>query len=191
MMDSVLSWEVLRLGMMVFFARVIDVSVGTVRTISTVHGRMKTAFILGAVEVSVWIVVVSKLIEKISDQPILVVFYALGFSTGNVVGILLERRIAFGYAGLRIFCRKKGKEMAEALRKAGFAVTTFLGQGKSGPVLEIYTVCKRRQLKDILEISQEIEPDAFFTSEHVGTVRQMVKTLEKQRTSWCDFLKRK
>ncbi len=191
MMESILSWETLQLGIMVFFARVVDVSVGTVRTISTVHGRMKTAFILGAIEVSVWIVVVSALIEKISDKPVLVIFYALGFSTGNVVGILMERRIAFGYAGLRIFCRENGMELAAALRQAGYAVTTFQGQGKSGPVLEIYMVVKRKDLKGILEISQEIEPDAFFTSEHVGTVRQMVKTLEKQRTSWCDFLKRK
>lgn len=191
MMESILSWETLQLGIMVFFARVVDVSVGTVRTISTVHGRMKTAFILGAIEVSVWIVVVSALIEKISDKPVLVIFYALGFSTGNVVGILMERRIAFGYAGLRIFCRENGMELAAALRQAGYAVTTFQGQGKSGPVLEIYMVVKRKDLKGILEISQEIEPDAFFTSEHVGTVRQMVKTLEKQRTSWCDFIKRK
>ena len=191
MMESILSWETLQLGIMVFFARVVDVSVGTVRTISTVHGRMKTAFILGAIEVSVWIVVVSALIEKISDKPVLVIFYALGFSTGNVVGILMERRIAFGYAGLRIFCRENGMELAAALRQAGYAVTTFQGQGKSGPVLEVYMVVKRKDLKGILEISQEIEPDAFFTSEHVGTVRQMVKTLEKQRTSWCDFLKRK
>lgn len=191
MMESILSWETLQLGIMVFFARVVDVSVGTVRTISTVHGRMKTAFILGAIEVSVWIVVVSALIEKISDKPVLVIFYALGFSTGNVVGILMERRIAFGYAGLRIFCRENGMELAAALRQAGYAVTTFQGQGKSGPVLEVYMVVKRKDLKGILEISQEIEPDAFFTSEHVGTVRQMVKTLEKQRTSWCDFIKRK
>lgn len=185
------SWDTIGMGIMVFFARVIDVSVGTVRTISTVHGRIKTAFILGAFEVTIWILVVSTLISEIAGRPILVVFYALGFSTGNVIGILIERKIAFGYAGLRIFCRQKGEELAAAIRDAGFAVTTFSGQGKSGPVLELYAVCRRKSLKEILTISRKIEPEAFFTSEHVGTVRQMVTTLARQPTGWRSIMKRK
>jgi len=83
-------------GILVFLARVADVSMGTMRTISIVRGRTKTAFVLGFVEISLWLVVIAAVLASISSRPILGIFYALGFSTGNVAGILLERRIAFG-----------------------------------------------------------------------------------------------
>jgi uncharacterized protein YebE (UPF0316 family) len=190
-MEQQLIWETLGIGLLIFLARVVDVSLGTIRTISTVHGRGKTAFILGAFEVSIWLLVVSKMISEISNQPIYVLFYALGFSTGNVLGILVERRIAFGYVGLRVFCRQKGDEMADAMRDAGYAVTSFEGKGKSGTVVELYAVCKRKKLNELVAISRKIEPDAFYTSDHVATVRQTLQTVSRQPTGWRAIMKRK
>lgn len=192
MIDLMLDSETLGMGLIVFLARVVDVSVGTIRTISTVNGRMKTAFILGCVEVSVWILIVSKVISEITHKPILVVFYALGFSTGNVLGILVERRIGFGYIGLRIICQKKGREMADAIRSEGYAVTTFEGEGKSGPVIELYLVCKRSNLNPILEISRGIEADAFYITENVGSVRHPVFMLPPHQPSgWRAIIKKR
>ncbi len=190
-MEQNLILETLTIGLLIFLARVVDVSIGTIRTISTVHGRIKTAFVLGAIEVTIWLLVVSTMITEISSRPILVVFYALGFSTGNVLGILVERRIAFGYVGLRVFCREKGPEIADAMREAGYAVTSFEGQGKSGTVIELYAVCKRKYLKDLVAISRRFEPGAFYTSDHVGTVRQTLQTVSRQPTGWRAIMKRK
>ncbi|MBN1878778.1 DUF2179 domain-containing protein [bacterium] len=192
MFESLLDTGTLLMGILVFFARVVDVSVGTIRTISTVNGRMKTAFILGCIEVSVWILIVSKVITEISNKPVLVVFYALGFSTGNVLGILVERRIGFGYIGLRIICLKKGIQMAKEIRDAGYAVTAFEGEGKSGRVIELYMVCKRKNLKPILDISRSIEPDAFFITENVGSVRNSAATMPPhQPTGWRSIVKKR
>jgi hypothetical protein len=100
------------LGIVIFLARVTDVSMGTMRTISIVQGRTRIAFLLGFIEVSMWLVIISTVIHRITQQPVLGVFYALGFSTGNVVGIILEKRLAFGHIILRIISTKSGKEIA-------------------------------------------------------------------------------
>ena len=85
------------LGVLVFSSRVVDVSLGTMRTICIVQGRSKTAFVLGFFEVTLWLLVLSSVMNEILLRPVLMVFYALGFSTGNVVGIRLERKIGFGH----------------------------------------------------------------------------------------------
>lgn len=152
----------LLLGIVVFVARVTDVTMGTMRTISIVQGRTRIAFLLGFLEVSMWLVVISAVIHRIVEKPILGIFYALGFSTGNVVGILLERRIAFGHMVLRIITPRAGKGMVEKVRNAGFGVTTFQGEGLSGPVTMLYVVCRRRDLHRVIQIARSVEPDAFY-----------------------------
>jgi uncharacterized protein YebE (UPF0316 family) len=110
-------------GVLVFLVRIVDVSLGTIRTISTVQGRTRTAFLLGFVEVSMWLGVIAAIVNRVAERPVLGVFYALGFSTGNVVGILIERRLAFGHTVLRVFTSDRGAEFAAALREAGHPAT--------------------------------------------------------------------
>ncbi len=111
--------NVLATGVIIFVARVCDVSIGTLRTIITVQGRTVIAFFLALFEITIWILVASKVINQIHDQPILVVFYAFGFATGNVVGILVERKLALGILILKVITRTAGKEISESLRKKG------------------------------------------------------------------------
>ena len=84
------------LGILVFLARIVDVSVGTLRTISIIQGRSKVAFVLAFIETTVWLLVLSAVLPQVMNSPILGVFYAFGFATGNVVGIMVEKRLGNG-----------------------------------------------------------------------------------------------
>ena len=128
---------ILLTGFIVFFSRICDVSIGTIRTIVTVQGRTVIAFILAIFEISIWIAVASTVINQIKDQPILVVFYAFGYATGNVVGILVERKLAFGLVILKVITKVAGKPLAHRLRELGQPVTVFEGEGMEGPVNEL------------------------------------------------------
>ncbi len=134
------------LGILIFLARIIDVSVGTLRTISIIQGRTKIAFFLAFIETSVWLIVLSEVLPKVVQEPLLGVFYAFGFASGNVVGILVEKRLAMGYINFRIITGKHAKEITTLLREKGFAVTTFEGEGKDGKVTEIYVATDRKNL---------------------------------------------
>jgi uncharacterized protein YebE (UPF0316 family) len=180
------------LGIVIFLARVIDVSMGTMRTISIVQGRTRIAFLLGFLEVSMWLVIISTVIHRISEKPILGVFYALGFSTGNVVGIILEKRIAFGHIILRIISTKSGQEIAEKIRKTGHAVTTFQGEGLTGPVTMLYVVCPRKEQNDVVQTVRSIEPDAFYTVDTAGSVSKIFRPdCPQQPTGWRAVFKKK
>lgn len=178
-------------GVFVFLARIIDVSLGTIRTISIVHGRTKTAFALGFLEVSVWLAVISTVVGKVAGEPLLALFYAGGFSTGSVVGIKLERWIGAGCTVLRVISPRSGEEMAARARAAGFAVTTFQGEGLTGPVTELYVVCRRRDLDGLITLAREVEPDAFYITEQAGSVSKLYRPTMQQCTGWRAVLKRK
>jgi uncharacterized protein YebE (UPF0316 family) len=190
-MESMLEPATLLLGLLVFLARVFDVTMGTMRTISIVHGRMWVAFVLGLLEVTMWLVVISAVLSQIASKPILGVFYALGFSTGNVVGILVERRLALGRVSLNVISAAHGPQMAARLRDAGFGVTTFEGAGRDGPVTLLYIVCGRRDARTALSLVREIEPDAFYSTGMTGNVGRMTRPIMQPATGWRAIRKRK
>jgi len=179
------------LGILVFLARVVDVSVGTLRTISIIQGRTKVAFFLAFIETSVWLLVLSAVLPKVMESPLLGMFYAFGFATGNVVGILVEKRLAMGYINFRIITGKYAKEISASLRKKGFAVTTFEGEGKDGTVTEIYVATERKNLPGLIKLVKEIEPDAFYIAEQAGFISKIRRPTMVPATGWRGIQKKK
>lgn len=182
---------VLLTGLLVFLARVLDVSLGTIRTISIIQGRTVLAFFLGFIEISVWIGVISAVIGKVQANPVLGVFYALGFATGNVVGITIERRLAMGSIVIKIMARESAGELASTIRKMGFGVTEFQGTGMTGTVTELYIVCARKQFSGIMKEVRKIDPDAFFVTEAVGTLGSGKIPYALEPTGWRGIFKKK
>jgi uncharacterized protein YebE (UPF0316 family) len=178
-------------GAFIFLARICDVSLGTVRTIITVQGRSVVAFFLAIFEILIWISVVSTVVQKVGSQPILAVFYAFGFATGNIVGIAVERKIALGFMVLRVFTRTAGKSMTERLRTMGQPVTVFRGEGMHGPVDELYIACRRRDMGKLLEIVNAEDPEAFYITEMARDVCRSIRPLSTECGGWRSVFKRK
>ncbi len=179
------------LGILIFLARIIDVSVGTLRTISIIQGRTKVAFFLAFIETSVWLIVLSEVLPKVVAEPLLGVFYAFGFATGNVVGIMVEKRLAMGYTNFRVITTKYAKEITTLLREKGYAVTTFEGEGKDGKVTEIYVATDRKNLSSLIKIVKEIEPDAFYIAEQAGIISKIRRPTMVPATGWRAVQKKK
>jgi uncharacterized protein YebE (UPF0316 family) len=171
-------------GVMVFVARIFDVAIGTVRTIVTVQGRTWVAFFLAVFEVTIWITVISAVIQQVSEFPVLVFFYSFGYATGNVVGILVEKRLAFGMIILKIFCINNGQEMAKAFRDKGQPVTIFHGEGRSGPVHQLFLACRRRDLKWMIPHLYKIDRDAFYVIEQARDVSKVLKPVMTPLGGW-------
>jgi uncharacterized protein YebE (UPF0316 family) len=173
---------ILQTGILIFLARVCDVSLGTVRTIITVQGRSVLAFFLGLFEVLIWITIVSTVVLQIKESPVLALFYAFGYATGNVVGILVERKLAFGLMVLRVITTDTEQKLAERLRSKGLAVTVFPGQGRDGTVALLYTAVRRKDLPWILSLVKEEDPGAFYITEQARDVSKSLKPI----STTCD-----
>jgi uncharacterized protein YebE (UPF0316 family) len=175
---------ILLTGIAVFIARIFDVSIGTVRTIVTVQGRTVMSFCLAVFEVTIWITVVSTVIHKITEMPILVIFYSFGYATGNVVGILVERKLAFGLIILKVFSTRHGQKMAKIFRDMGQPVTIFHGEGMTGPVTELYLACRRRDMKWMISKVYEIDSDAFYVIEQAKDVSKVLRPIYSPLGGW-------
>ncbi len=179
------------LGIGIFLLRTVDVSMGTLRTLAIVNGRMRLAFSMGFVEISIWLFVVAATLQSIAERPWLGLFYALGYSTGNVVGILVERRLPLGNVTLRIVAPKEGHEgLADELRTQGHGVTVFEGMGRNGPVLLIYTFMRKKALTRALTVL-EPHPDAFYVVDYGGAANRVHQPGFATPTGWRMRVKKK
>jgi uncharacterized protein YebE (UPF0316 family) len=152
------------LPLLVFLARILDVSLGTLRIIFIGKGKRLLAPLLGFVEVFIWIVVVSQLVRNVSNW-IGYLAYAAGFAAGNYVGMVIENRLAIGTLVVRAIATVETETLIGSLKKAGYGVTFFDAHGANGPVKVIYTVINRKELSDISRLLQANHPHVFYTVE--------------------------
>ncbi len=151
---------------LIFFARICDVSLGTVRMMLVVSGHRWISSILGFFEVTIWVFAVGGAIKYL-EHPLAVLGYAGGFSAGVLVGMFIEDRLAFGLRMIRVICTDQSINVAEKLREAGYRVTRLDGSGKSGPVEISFLVVRRRKLNEVRDLIRECAPEAFVTVERV------------------------
>ena len=161
------------LPLLIFLARVFDVTLGTMRIIFTSRGLRNLAPVLGFIETFVWIVAVSSIVKH-AQNVVAFVGYAGGFATGTYVGMLIENRLAMGTLTVRAIIRRDPKELIETLHNSGFGVTAVDGHGSSGDVKIIYSTVKRADLPAIIEIFHHTLPGAFLSVEEVRSTEQGV-----------------
>jgi uncharacterized protein YebE (UPF0316 family) len=167
------------LPILVFFARIADVTLGTLRIIFTSRGKRNIAPLLGFVEVFIWIVVVSQIVKN-AHSLTAYIGYAAGFAAGTFIGMKIEERLALGTLVVRIILAHGGDELADSLRKSGFGVTIVAGEGAAGPVKLLYTVIKRRDLEEVAGIVHSNNPRAFFSVEEVRLAEQGIFPIDTQ-----------
>ncbi len=93
--------------------------------------------------------------------------YAAGFATGNVVGMVIEKRLAIGFSHFSIISRDHSTEIADALRYAGFGVTEIPARGRESSFMLVDCYVRRKQTDAVEKLVLEIDPNAFITAEEV------------------------
>lgn len=147
---------------LIFFARVVDVSCSTMRMLLLVRGKRFIAAAIGFVEVILYIVVLGYVVDHLND-PVSLIVYGLGFATGNVVGSLIEERVAIGYLTVQVITLHYPLELADFLRDDGFGVTILEGQGREGRHLVQHITLPRKRLKELNSIINKWDQKAFVT----------------------------
>jgi uncharacterized protein YebE (UPF0316 family) len=176
--SDIFAWVVLPL--LIFLARICDVSLGTVRLIFVSRGFKYLAPIIGFFEVLIWILAMTQIMQNLSN-PICYIGYAGGFATGNYVGILIAEKLSLGVVLIRVITQREADSLVNRLREQGYGVTSVDGQGSSGPVQVIFTIVRRREVKAVVKLVKKCNPRAFYTIEEVDFVEMGVFPL---RQSW-------
>jgi uncharacterized protein YebE (UPF0316 family) len=149
-------------ALFIFFARVSDVTLSTVRILMIMRGRSISAAVIGFVEVSIYVLALSRVIGSL-ESPILVAAYALGFSVGTLTGGFIEERLALGYATAQVISLEQSQQIAEQLRAEGFGVTIIEGSGRTGRHQILHVLLKRKDIPDLLALIQNADKQAFVS----------------------------
>ena len=107
----------------IFLVRILDVSLGTVRTIMTVKNKNIIASIIGFVEITVWFLVVKEALNTDNNSIFIVFSYALGFSTGTYIGGIISNKYIKEYVTVQVIT--ENKELEHIIRKNNYGVTTI------------------------------------------------------------------
>jgi uncharacterized protein YebE (UPF0316 family) len=161
------------LPLLIFSARVVDVTLGTIRIIFTSRGQKYLAPLLGFVEVFIWITVIAQ-ITKGAQNIAAYLAYAGGFAVGNYVGMYVEDKLALGMLVVRAIVPEHIQELTERLHEGGYGVTSVNAHGSLGPVKLVYTIVKRKDLSEVADIIQGAYPSAFFTVEELRSAERGV-----------------
>ena len=156
--------ELIFSALIIFSLRLADQSLGTMRALLVSKNKPIYAALIGLVESAIWIVAISQVIKDI-DDPVLIGAYAAGFAAGTILGTYIERIVGVGNIIVRVFCPANSPSVAETLRENGHGVTVIDGEGKDGPVKIYLCVIPRRKLKSVLGMIEEINPNAYITTD--------------------------
>ena len=155
----------------IFILRVGDMSLDTMRVLMVMRGRKSTAWILGFFQAAIFVLAISSVLQNLGN-PLNVIGYAAGFATGNVVGMLIEERLAIGHTHMRIVSSSRGSAIADKLRDEGYAITEIPGRGKDGMVTVLNCSVLRKNVSRVQNLINEIDSEAFITAEDVRPVRR-------------------
>ena len=156
-------------ALIIFLVRVVNMAVDTVRMLTMMRGMRTVTFILGAVQTALFVIALGSVISDLNN-PLNILSYSLGFATGNVIGMMIEKRLAFGYINMTIMSLQCGQKLAERLRADGHAVTEIPARGKDGNVVVLECSVQRKFASDVQQLVLKIDPGAFITTRDIQRV---------------------
>jgi uncharacterized protein YebE (UPF0316 family) len=154
----------------IFFARLTDVSMATIRMIMVVRGKRLVAALIGFFEVTIYVLAIGRVLNGLNN-PINILVYASGFATGNYMGIFLEEKLAIGNILVQVISDHEVMRLVEILRGKGFGVTVVEGYGRQGIRHLLNITLQRKNLHNLYEIIEEHDKNAFITVMDTRSIR--------------------
>ncbi len=153
----------------IFLSRVLNMALDTVRMLTVVRGMRTITWILGVLQTMLFILAIGTVLNDLNN-PIKIIAYSFGFATGNVIGMNIEKKLAFGFVNMTIISSLRGQELAEKLRSQGHAVTEIPARGKDGSVEILECSLQRKFATEIQKTVLECDPSAFITSRDIQPI---------------------
>lgn len=154
--------EIFLLCLKIFCVRIIDVSLGTFRTLIVVKGKSLYASIIGFIEVFIWFIIVREALNTDVSNLWVALSYSLGFATGTYIGSFISKR--FIKTNLSFEIITSDKKMVDILREKGYGVTVLDVKGKDQKEEKYMLLLEiKNSLSDELKNEvKEIDSDAFI-----------------------------
>ena len=184
--SEIFRWVILPI--LIFMARTLDVTLGTLRNVFISKGFRNIVPFIGFFEVLIWLISIRQVMQHL-DNPVCYIGFAGGFAMGTYVGLKIENRLALGLQVLRIITPADWHPLVEALQKQDLGMTIIDGQGSKGPVKIIFTIVKRKDMALVRKIIKDVNPQAFYSIEDIRIANQGVFPKKGMVSSKMGYLK--
>lgn len=148
--------------LVIFLARTLDVSLGTLRILMILHGQRLYAAIIGFFESLIFITALTYVVREMTGFPTLV-FYALGYAAGIYLGIFIEEKVAIGFVTIQVISKKEPSRLINEIRQKGYGVTVIEGSGREGSRKILHVLLKRKDVKTLIDLVEKVDDHAFIT----------------------------
>jgi len=157
----------------IMFARIIDVSLGTLRMLNVVKGHKYRAAVFGFIEVLIWIAAMRFIIQNL-DNMWNILGYSTGFAVGTIVGISIENKFGTGYLQLYVISKYHTDELADKLRSMKVGATIVPGEGRRSGVAVIVLIILAKRRYEIIREIEKIDPGAFISIQNAIPYRGFI-----------------
>lgn len=169
--------------LLIFFARVCDVSLGTLRAVLASKGYKQLVPIIGFFEVLIWLAAIGQIFKSLNDNLLFYFAWAAGYSTGSYIGLVIEEKLALGLQVVRIITNQPCESLISALNQENFGLTVVDAHGARGPVKLLFTTVKRKSVGKVVELINLHTPNSFFSVEDVKSASQVSFPVQGSRPS--------
>jgi uncharacterized protein YebE (UPF0316 family) len=176
------------LPVLIFIARTLDVTLGTLRNVFISKGFRNIVPMIGFFEVMIWLISIRQVMQHL-DNPLCYIGFAGGFAMGTYVGLRIESTLALGLQVLRIITPVNWQPLVDSLQKLNLGVTVIDGHGAKGPVKIIFTIVKRKDIGTVRELIRIMNPQAFYSIEDIRVANQGVFPQKGTINSKIDYIR--
>jgi uncharacterized protein YebE (UPF0316 family) len=159
----------LLLPLLIFFSRIADVTMDTLRIVFITKGNKTIAPLLGFFQVLIWLVAITRIMENL-DNIACYLAYAAGFAAGNYIGLILEEKMAMGIQMIRIVTQVDASLLILKLHEDGLYSTSIEAESNQGRVHLIFLIVQRIKINSAIAIIKQYNPKAFYSIEDVRSV---------------------
>jgi uncharacterized protein YebE (UPF0316 family) len=157
------------LPLLIFFFRIIDQSIGTLRLIFAAKGLKHLAPFFAFFESFIWLVAIGQIMKHL-DNIYCYLAFAGGYAAGNYFGIILEEKLSIGTVVIRVIPKKDTTALIQFLREQNYGVTVVPVDGMMGPTKMLFTTVRRKEASVVIDIVKRFNPTAFYTIDEVKVV---------------------
>ncbi len=155
--------------LLILAAKIIEISMMTFRYVMITKGERLIGSVIGFFEVMLWLLIVSNVLTNISEDPIKIFVYALGFAIGIYVGGLIEEKIGIGTVRIEAIVASD-YDMANKIREKGYAVTVVEGKGMNYDRVILILNVRRKESKKVIATIMELDKDAVITTSDIKPI---------------------
>ncbi len=156
--------ELLILCLKVFIVRIMDVSMGTIRTIVTVKGNRIMAALIGFFEALIWFIVVKEALTTNIKSIWIALSYSAGFALGTYIGTILSSRFIKGTTTFQVILSNKNENIINILRNKGYAVTVLDVKGYKEDKYMLFIEVSNKRCNNLSNLIKAYDSKAFIVA---------------------------